>query len=242
MTDLLTNTFFKTSTIADGNMSFRIGDTDSSFANRKSFLLGNGIAVTNHICMKCDHGEQITVVDWNTHTRHFRANTQDNMLPSEVLVTKEKGLVLMLLTADCLPVSFYDPITETIALAHFSRETIAKKLPLKTISFLQGKFLVDPKNLHMQVGPYIHTDSYSFPSDTHTIQTEILPYTNEIDGRIYVDLIAACNAQLTHAGVDLDKVTISKNNTCTSPNHFSHYASKTKNDPAGRLASVLMMY
>ena len=163
------------------------------------------------------------------------------MIPAEVLVTQEKGLALVLLTADCLPVSFFDPVTQTIALAHFSRETISKMLPAKTITYLQEHFVVDPANLLVNIGPYIHTDSYSFPSGTHNIQPETLPFTEEKNGNFYVDLISACTEQLTQSGVDLSKISVSEINTATSTNHFSHFESRTKNAPEGRLATVLML-
>ena len=244
MSDFPPNILCKTSSAADGNMSFRIGETDNSLQNREQFLMNNGIDFKNHVCMKCDHGEQITTVNRSTENQKdgtFGSKTQEDMLLSEVLVTQEKGLALMLLTADCMPVSLYDPITQTIALAHFSRETISKNLPQKTISLLRERFAVDPANLLINVGPYIHTDSYSFPANNHNIQSNILPFTKEIDDKNFVDLIAACNQQLTQAGVELANIAVSTINTHVSPNHFSHYASRTQNTLKGRLATVLMM-
>jgi len=240
MSDFPTNILCATSTRADSNMSFRIGDTHSSLANRKQFLLNAGVDFATHVSMKCNHGEVVTIV--RKETLGAGASTQEDMILAEVLVTQEKGLALMLLTADCLPVSFYDPITQTIALAHFSRETISNQLPQKTISFLREHFDVEPSNLLVNIGPYIHTDSYSFPSVTHTIQPNILPFTKEKQGRIFVDLISACNQQLTQSGISLQNSTVSEINTATSSNHFSHYASRTKNAPEGRMATILMIH
>jgi hypothetical protein len=239
MSDFFSNILCETSTRADGNMSFRIGATQNSLGNRKQFLMDIGIDFQDHISMKCDHGAEISVV--TSDTIGAGATTQEDMILAEVLVTQEKGLALMLLTADCLPVSFYDPVTQTIALAHFSRETIANLLPQKTISFLREQFDIDPPNLLIHVGPHIHTSSYSFPADTHTIQSNLLPFTKEKPERMYVDLISACKHQLTQFGVSLENTTVSEINTATSSDHFSHYASRTQNAPEGRIATVLML-
>ena len=229
----------KTSTIVDGNMSFRIGDTKNSLQNRTDFLKSLRIPATKHICMKCDHGKEIVVVTHDTH--EAGATTQEEMLTSEVLVTQEKGLALMLLTADCLPVSFFDPVTQTIALAHFSRETISKMLPQKTVGFLREHLDITPANLLIGVGPHIHTESYSFHPPAHNIQPEILPFTTEKDGYIFVDLVTACTTQLIQTGVSPENTSVSEIDTVTSSHHFSHHRSTKQNDPEGRFATIVML-
>jgi len=239
MNNLPESIFFNTSTITDGNMSFRIGDTGSSVSNRRSFLLKNDIDFKNHISMRCDHGEEITIVT-SSH-QACGATTQSDMVLSEVLVTQEKGLALMLLTADCLPVSFYDPVTETIALAHLSRETISRMLPEKTISFLQKNFEVDSSNLLIHIGPHIHTDSYSFPLPQPDLSPSIAPFIKKTETHVHIHLVAACNQQLARSGALLGNISVSEIDTATSLNHYSHYQSKKQNAPEGRLATILLL-
>lgn len=232
---------YRTSTLADGNMSFHIGDTTDSLFNRKQFLVANNITFQNHVCMKCDHGEKISPIDWTNSSDYFGATTQEGMILSEVLVTQEKGLALMLLTADCLPVSLYDPVTETIALAHFSRETIAKALPQKTIDFLQKNFSVEPKNLIIKIGPHIHTDSYSFPLPQPDLHELIQPFTTKTDTHIFIDLVSACTKQLVDTGITSQNISVSTIDTAVSPDHFSYYQNKRENSIDGRFATILMM-
>ena len=220
-------------------MSFRIGNTADSLNNRKNFLFKNGIDFKNHICMKCDHGEKIIAI--NRDTSGIGAITQEGMILTEVLVTQEKGLALMLLTADCLPVSFYDPTTQTIALAHFSRETISNMLPQKTMCFLRTYFLIKPENLMVYIGPHIHVDSYSFALPQPDLSPIITPFISKNDTYVHIDLVSACTDQLTKEGVDVKNISISEINTAHSSNHFSHYQSRKENTQEGRLATVLMM-
>jgi len=239
MADFPINILFKTSTIADGNMSFRIGDIEESLYNRKQFLLTNNIEFQNHVCMKCDHGEEIIVVNYGT--KEIGATTQEEMLLAEVLITREKGLALMLLTADCLPVSFYDPVTKTIALAHCSRETISKMLPQNTVKYFQEYFEVIPSNLRIQIGPYIHTDSYSFPLPQPNLSPTIKPFIKRTGAHVCVDLASACIQQLTQLGIPLENISVSDIDTATSPKYYSHYQSKKQNAPEGRLATILLL-
>lgn len=239
MTDFRTNTLFRTSTIADGNMSFRVGDTANVLQNRTKFLLKNEINFTSNICMKCNHGEVITPVNWSNPG--VGATTQDEMFLSEVLITQERGLALMLLTADCLPVSFYDPVTQTIALAHCSRQTIAQLLPEQTIRFLQEHFEVTPANLLIHIGPHIHTHSYSFPLPQPDLPQPLSSFVYKTETHVSIDLVGACIKQLITSETDAKNISVSEINTATSADHYSHYQSKKQNTPEGRLATVLML-
>lgn len=234
---------FATSTIADGNMGFKFGEKNEVVQNRERFLNKPNVAVNRYICMSCSHGDMIKLVDSETHKQHLNAKAPEDMLEAEVLVTQEPNLALMLLTADCLPTGFYDPITQTIALAHFSRQTIADGLPEKTVSFLRQTLNVDPANLQVFVGPHIHQQSYSFPLPLEkTPSDKIAPFLSEVNNHAYIDLAAAHNSQLTEAGVLEDNIQLNETNTYSSPDHFSHFESMRDNQkPQGRLATVLML-
>lgn len=238
MTILPKNILFKTSTITDGNMSFRFGDDKTVVENRKRFLAKNNIDSQNHICMRCDHGEVIIAI--NRDTNGVGAESQEEMIEAEVLVTQEKGLALMLLTADCIPAVFYDPIEKVIALAHLNRKTIAHNLAQKTVSFLCKNFNSEPQNLHIHFGPHIDKGSYKFPTPlTQETPTQLLNFIEEKDSVAHIDLTSAFINQLNEVGVLKNKITISDIDTAISSNHFSHYKSQiSKNHPQGRLATI----
>lgn len=223
---------FKTSTIADGNMSLRFGEEAEVITNRNHFCESLDIPVNRYICMRCDHGDVIKLV------------TEPNreQVDAEVLITQTPGLTLMLLTADCLPSALYDPVTKTIALAHFSRQTIAAKLPEKTVGFLRHELSVDPRNLKVFVGPHIHPESYCFTNTNELFSDTIEPFVTRNPDSVCVDLPAAHTAQLTAAGVLAENIHYSPIDTFASPDHFSHFES-TRDDskPHGRLATILTL-
>ena len=116
--------------------------------------------------MVCNHGEQITTVNRsNLFTAPVAGGSkpQEKIVESEVMVTEEKELALMVLIADCQPVSFYDPRTSTIALAHCSRKTIANGLVQKICDFLHKEFNTNTTDLLIHIGPHIKKKSYLFP-------------------------------------------------------------------------------
>ncbi len=182
--------------------------------------------------MRCDHSDTITAVNRGTKTDTYR------MIDAEVLITQEKGLALMLLTADCLPTTLFDPVTQTLALAHFSRQTIADGLPAKLITYLNTHLNVHTEHLEVYVGPYIHKDSYCFPLPQPELPTPIAAFAGKTDKKIYIDLPAAHNAQLIATGVQEKNISYSLIDTVASRDHFSHYQSKNENAPQGRIATI----
>ena len=243
MNKLSDEILFKTSTIADGNMSFRFGEESEVVGNRRRFLLENDADYDDCICMACNHGPTITAVNRGNCGAHFGAATPETMLESEVLVTNKPDVVLMLLTADCLPAAFYDPAQNVIALAHLNRKTIAHDLGQKTVSFLTEHYNTNPADLLVAIGPHIKKESYRFELPlADPMPHQLQDHVEEHDGFVSIDLTAAEVAQLTTVGVQKGNISISDIDTFTSPDHFSHYQSKRDAKfPAGRRATILML-
>jgi len=213
-------------------MSLRFGETNTVIANRKNFLQEHNIAWSDCVCMRCNHGADIVVVDQSTKLDEFR------MINAEVFITQDKNLTLMLPTADCLPTTLYDPVTQTLALAHFSRQTTADKLPEKTIQFMQERFNVDPKNILVVAGPHIHKTSYRFPTPLQNVSEIMQPHLTVENDYTYIDVASAHNAQLIAAGVRSENITLSSIDTATSKDHYSHFASTQYGKEVGRIATI----
>jgi hypothetical protein len=228
-----------TSTAHDGNMDFRFSEQEEAIDNRTRLLSKHGILYEDHIAMRCDHGDIISLV--TSYHPEVGAHTQDEQIHSEVLTTQEKGLALMLFTADCQPTSFYDPITQTIALAHISRQTLCNKLSEKTVRFLQDSFCVDPANLLITIGPSIQKQSYAFPLPLQETHPQLAGFIEERDGMAHIDLVGAHLFQLRALGIKDENIQVSKEDTA-SPKYFSYYLMKKDGlQKEARMASILMM-
>jgi copper oxidase (laccase) domain-containing protein len=228
-----------TSTKSDGNMGFRFGEADEVVTNRTQFLNKHGLSYEECIVMQSDHKDIIKIV--NKETPEKAATSREDGIQADVLVTQEKDLVLMLTTADCQPVSFYDPKTKTIALAHISRHTLGLNLAQKTVGFLCENLGVYSEDLLIKIGPHIKKESYRFELPLQNVSPFIEPFIEEMDGFAHIDTTTACVWQLTKAGVTNENIAISDVNTATSPDHFSYYVATRDNIPDGRLATILAM-
>lgn len=74
--------------------------------------------------------------------------------------TKEKNVLLVVKSADCLPILFYDSVNNVIAAVHCGFLGIIRKILPKTIKFLRKEFGCRPENLIVGIGPHISQENY----------------------------------------------------------------------------------
>lgn len=222
-----------TSTKADGNMHFSYGEREAVVHNREAFLLRQGLTLGSCVVMQVEHGETITVVD-SAHK-----NTE---VFAEALITQEKSLALLLPTADCLPISLYDPKKKVVALAHLGWRPTSHRLVEKVIERLVNEFGSRPQNLLVHVGPSIHKESYVFKELEQKKLPLWAPYLHELqNGETQVDVVGYNVEQMLGKGVQEENITVEPIDTATTLEYFSHYRSVRTNEPEGRFATVLMM-
>ncbi|GBR76347.1 protein YfiH-like superfamily [Candidatus Termititenax persephonae] len=103
----------------------------------------------------------------------------------DALATRQKNLLLVVKTADCAPLLFYDAVTETIAAVHAGRAGTELGLAGKTVAHLVRRYAVEPANLRVIMGPAICVHCYQIDRDRDR----------------HYDLWAENKKQLTAAGV-----------------------------------------
>jgi YfiH family protein len=170
------------------------------------------------------------------------------------LITRTPGILLAVLTADCLPIIVVDPEQPAVGVFHAGWRGTVKRVVEKGVGELQRHFGSRPKNLQAVIGPGIRVCCYrvgaelrnAFESqfdyaarlfretkDTDEVRdkypllflTARAPGHSELPAQIFLDLAEANRRQLLAAGV------LAKNifdlGLCTSCNtglFFSHRA------------------
>lgn len=206
---------FATSSKADGNMSFVRGDVSNTLENRTKFLKKHGISLNEIVAMQTPHGSSAYLVTKKDLGRE--AKEAQTVISKDALMTNQKRVFLFLLTADCLPVAFYDPKNKAIGIAHASRHNI-KAILASIIKNMGEIFGANPRELLVEIGPSIGPCHYQ------------------------TDLWATAEKQLWSAGVP--KTIIYNPKICTyhSRNQYSHRESSEKNlKEDNRQATILGM-
>ena len=129
---------------------------------RENFLvLGQqlGISLSDMVKSKQTHTSVVKIVS--------RENGGDGILrpldeskPYDGLITNEKNLLLCTVEADCVPVYFYDPVKEVIAMVHSGWKGTAKKISEVTIEKMKTAFGCQAENILAATGPHICKDCY----------------------------------------------------------------------------------
>jgi copper oxidase (laccase) domain-containing protein len=227
-----------TSTIADGNMSFKWGDPEEVWQNRRKFFHQHHLALESCVVMEVEHLDKIVEVS-ELHTQ-LGIRDDNTAIKSEALVTATPNIFLFLLTADCLPITFFDPVNEVVSLAHLSRKSSGLHVCSKLIHFLSEKCDTKANDLRIHIGPGIHSKSYIHDHLTEEEDSEWEPFIQKITPEQFsMDLVGFNIDQLIKNGVPRKQILESKIDTGTSPEYFSHRHAKKKNVPEGRFATVV---
>ena len=143
--------------------------------------------------------------------------------PCDGLVTAEKGLALVVFTADCTPILLHDPITGAVGAAHAGWRGTAMDIAGKTARVMAEALGCDVKNIRAAIGPNI--GDCHFQTDADVPEAMVRAFGQEAwqhirrDGQKYYVNLKAINAlSLRRAGVE--HIDISHACTACNPDRF----------------------
>lgn len=224
ISQLLTNRYIKhgISNTKGGNMSFQYGSKDEVIGNRKKFLDGLKIPVERTVFLELQHGTKIIEATASLGGTGFYSS--ETAIKADAMVTREKNLALVLLTADCIPAIIYDRASEVVGIAHLSRKNSGLKFSQILASFMKKEFKTNLQELKVFFGPAIQKKSYILPEYPQGY-----------------DLVEENINQLLLKGVRKENVVVDVQDTAVSPNFFSHYRAIQSGEKEGRFATVVML-
>ncbi|MCL4354465.1 peptidoglycan editing factor PgeF [Patescibacteria group bacterium] len=186
--------------------------------NLKKALLLKNLDSNNLVLSEQIHGINIEeVVDAN----------EGLIKQCDGVITRKKGLVIGIITADCLPIVFWDSDNKILAVIHAGCKGILEGIVQNLILKLK-KMGADIKNLKMLIGPSICGKCYEVSEKLIKDFKEKFLWSS-IDGR-FLDLKNIAFEVAVRNGLSSKNIEIS--NLCTKENSsflFSARASKNKN-------------
>lgn len=87
----------------------------------------------------------------------------------DALITRQRGVALALSTADCVPLLFYDPVTEAIGVAHAGWRGTARGIAAATVAALHERYGVHPADLLVGLGPSIGSCCYEVSEEVRQL-------------------------------------------------------------------------
>lgn len=227
------------STAREGNMSFKYGPAEEVEKNRKNFLDSLGVPSENCVMMSAVHGSEIL----HTTEKNRMGGLTDKARPEvDALTTNERGLYLLLLIADCLPILYYDPRNAAVGLAHCGWKGTEEKLAAKMVGEMGARYGSRPEEILVGVGPGIHRESYAFVDPAQKRLPGWEEFLTDLpDGRTAIDIVGYNLRQLVVAGIVENHIEVSGVDTALSHEMLSHYRSARTGEPEGRFCAVVGM-
>lgn len=222
-------------------MSYRWGLCEEVLENRKQFFAK--LDITPERCVQMYAGEHPAArISLVYSTVKGRGMFADDALETDALVTNERGLGLVLLVADCLPVFIVDSRQKVIALLHLGWRSTAAGLAERTVRFMQKEFGCESEDMFVFLGPGIHADSYRFTEVKQKDDPVWRSYLREFpDGTTGIDLYGFNRQEFLACGISEKQIEESAEDTAASFRWFSHYRAKKTGEAEGRFAAFLML-
>lgn len=203
----------------NGDMSLK-NNSVLGYANRQRFLSGLNLTIDNLVTMNQVHGSNVIQVLPDIFS--IKKNDSIYISKCDGLITRMSGVILGVETADCLPLFIYDPIEKVIGAIHCGWRSVVGGIVIKALNQLSEKFRCQMKNLQIAIGPHIRQCHFEIQND---VLVHFMDYSQQIyqdENRKYVSLVEIVENQLSHQGVEKNKMEIS--DICTyCDNHYYSY-------------------
>lgn len=226
---------------ASMNMSPFSGDNVEDQSENLN-LLKKKLNSTDLIIPFQTHGTEIGIINEDFIQKNF-AERADLLNGVDALITKEPNVCIGVTTADCVPLIFYDPQLEVIAVAHAGWRGTCGRIAEKVVKRMQEEFGSHPQHINVVIGPSISGTVYNvgnelidnFSSAGFPV-AEIFNTNNEL---IYLDLWKANQWLLESMGVPADHIQISE--ICTYTQHEKFFSARRLGLKSGRMLSAIML-
>lgn len=209
------------------------------FGGRQAQLTDVAAAYPNFVMKRLKQIHSDAVVE--THSK-----SPDYEIIADAHLSRDEKLGLCIITADCIPIFFYDSKSKLIAGAHAGWRGVASRIVPKTITKMleNGAQL---NSLSVIMGPHIQRKSFEAGNDVRDQILNSLGPLSPSDKLIYfepaqdetksfVDINQVVRTQLEQEGVNLDQLFDLHIDTCTHPDFHSYRRDKER---AGRQISFI---
>jgi YfiH family protein len=222
---------------------FNEDDAENIYENRRRFL-------------KLFEGDWTLTGCWQVHSADVRIvhNRQEAKQKlgvlgddqyCDALVSNTPQILLMVKTADCVPVLIADHKTGAFAAVHAGWRGTSQSIVLNAIKQLQSEYGARAEDLRAAIGPAANDCCYEVGREVIDQFKERFPgsehlFTATRDGHARIDLQTANRDQLAGAGVSPERIHIAP--LCTMDRtdlFFSYRREKSVHGRVGRLMSVI---
>jgi YfiH family protein len=127
--------------------------------NREKFFRAIGASKMRVVALRQIHSDIVQVVD-SANELQSGTDSRETALQGDALITREPGVLLIVQTADCVPILLADPKRRAIAAIHSGWRGTARRIAAKALGRMQMEFGTKPEDVVVALGPGIGQSCY----------------------------------------------------------------------------------
>ena len=188
------------------------------------------------LSVKQVHGTDALVVD--------RALSSSDRFPGgwDALVTDQRGIMVAVRTADCVPVLMHDQKRKVVAAVHAGWRGAVAGIVGKTLSVMESRFGTIPEHVQVSIGPSAGVCCYEVDQTVLDKLPEACPdFQRVVRGqrscKAYLDLKMLIREQARTAGVHPDSITCV--NLCTICHEELFFSYRREGKVIGTMVSAI---
>ena len=209
--------------------------------NRKLLAETVGFEVNNLVTGHQVHGTHVAVVGKDDAGKGA-LNAESRFPNTDALVTDCEGVCLMVLSADCVPVLFYDPSRRVIAAAHAGWRGTAANIVGEVVAKMQQHWKCEPKNILAAIGPSIGPCCFEVDEEVAAVFRTSYPdmvHAGICEGKYQVDLWNVNRYELLKAGLVDSNIEVAE--VCTVCSRESFFSYRRQGKTAGRFGAGICL-
>ncbi|MGM0496665.1 MAG: peptidoglycan editing factor PgeF [Bacteroidota bacterium] len=230
--------------ISDGNfeslnLSFSVSDEKKNVQENRKRLAD-----------ELQIGPETLLFPWQTHSGNIKIivnpeEKRDNLGGTDGIITNLPGLCISVLTADCVPITFYDPSKQVIGVVHSGWRGTVKGIAGKMAQTFISEFNSKPSDILVGIGPSIGPDTYEVGKNvidevknTFGKEAELI-LQEEKKNKAYLNLWKANRILLEHAGIPSENIETAYICTYTDQEYF--FSARRLGKDCGRYGAGIML-
>ena len=216
------------------NLGGTVGDDPQKVQENLSRLLAvSGFSPSQLAQVKQVHSAKVIKVDLPV----------DAVEEGDAIITDQRGLLLLMRFADCVPILFFDPEHQAIAIAHAGWKGTLKGLVSEVVQAMRVNFGSLPGRILVGIGPSIGPDHYQVGADVIDKTKKAFPdeydkVLSEGSDGVKLNLWVANEIHLRKSGVE--RINIA--GICTGCEVGRWYSHRAERGRTGRFAAVIGLH
>ena len=163
----------------------------------------------------------------------------------DALICNERGIILSVYMADCVPLLFIDPENKAIGAAHSGWRGSVNGMAKEVLFAMRAEFGTDPGLVKVAIGPSISADCYEVGEDVASqvlsgslgIDLSHILIPSQKEGKYLLHLWELNRALLLEQGVKSSNIFVS--DICTRSNPELLFSHRAHGDERGNMAAMI---